>query len=76
MKNEQELRKIISWGCEDFEDKVFNGIKENKDLFPYTIAVTNFISELKSKNIVVSLNAFGDTILDMIFREIKNYVAK
>lgn len=76
MKNEQELKKIVSWVCEDYEDKILNGIQESAEVFPYTLAVANFMSELKNKNIFVNLNSFEDTILDMIYREFKNYIGR
>lgn len=73
---ENELRKIIESVCNDFVDTLMTGIDENKKDFPYIIACANFISELK-KNIIVDFNiVFDDSIIDMVFREASNYLAR
>ncbi len=75
---ENELRKIISFVCDGYVDTVMTAIEEDeiKD-FSITIAVWHFIVELKEKNIIYGLNdAFDDTIIDMIFREVSNYLAR
>ena len=41
------LRKIVSSVCDDYIDTLLTGIEENEDDFPYTIACSNFIDELK-----------------------------
>lgn len=74
---ENELRKIIESVCNDFVDTLMTGIDENKKDFPYIIACVNFISELKEKNIIVDFNiVFDDSIIDMVFREASNYLAR
>ena len=49
------LRKIVSSVCDDYIDTLLTGIEENEDDFPYTIACSNFIDELKKKNIIVDI---------------------
>ncbi len=74
---ENELRKIIESVCNDFVDTLMTGIDENKKDFPYIIACANFISELKERNIIVDFNiVFDDSIIDMVFREASNYLAR
>ena len=77
MNKEEALRKIVSIVCEDFVETLITGIEENEKAFPYTIAVANFISELKGKNIIVNLyGTFEDTIIDMLYRDTSNYLAR
>ena len=59
------LRKIVSSVCDDYIDTLLTGIEENEDDFPYAIACSNFIDELKKKNIIVDFETF--------FNEIKKY---
>lgn len=77
---ENELRKIISFVCDDYVDTILTSLEEEEDIvkdFPYTIACSNFIGELRDKNIIVDLvNTFEDTIIDRIVREISNFLAR
>ena len=76
MKDEV-LRKIIDFVCDGYIDALLTGIEEYEKDFPYTIACVNFISELKRKNILVDFNiVFDDSIIDMVFRETSNYLAR
>lgn len=48
-----------------------------KRIFLYIIACANFTSELKERNIIVDFNiVFDDSIIDMVFREASNYLAR
>ena len=78
MKKEDSLRKIISMVCDGYVDTIMTAIEEdNTKDFPYTIACANFIAELKEKNIIVELvGTFEDAIIDRIFREVSNYLAR
>ena len=74
---EEIIKKVISMVCENYIDTLIIGIEEYEKDFPYTIACANFMSELKSKNIIVEFNdIFIDTILDRIYRETTNYLAR
>lgn len=74
---EEALRKIVSSICDDYIDTLLTGIEENEKDFPYTLACANFISELKEKNIIVNLyTTFDMQIVDMIYRETSNYLAR
>ncbi len=75
---DEVLRKIVSMVCDGYVDTIITAIEEDniKD-FPITIACANFIAELKAKNIIVELvGTFEDTIIDRIFREVSNYLAR
>lgn len=75
--NEIVLRKLITMICDDYIDTLLVGIEEYEKDFPYTIACANFITELKSKNIMVEFNdVFIDKIRDMLYRETSNYLAR
>lgn len=77
MDNKEALRKVVSLVSENFIDTLMTGIEEYPKDFPYTIAVANFIAELKSKNIIVNLfNSFECSIVDMVFRETGNYLGR
>ena len=77
MDNKETLRKVVSLVSENFIDTLMTGIEECPKDFPYTIAVANFIAELKSKNIIVNLfNSFECSIVDMVFRETSNYLGR
>ena len=77
MDNEEALRKVVALVSENFIDTLMTGIEECPKDFPYTIAVANFIAELKSKNIIVSLyNSVESNIVDMVFRETGNYLGR
>lgn len=74
---EEILRKIITLISEDYIETLLTGIEEYKKDFPYTIACANFMSELKSKNIIVDFyKTFDVSIRDMIYRETSNYLAR
>lgn len=74
---EEIIKKVISMVCENYIDTLIIGIEKYEKDFPYTIACANFMSELKSKNIIVEFNdIFIDTILDRIYRETTNYLAR
>ena len=74
---EEVLRKIVSSICDDYIDTLLTGIEENEKDFPYTLDCANFISELKAKNIIVNLyTTFDMQIVDMIYRETSNYLAR
>ena len=77
MDNKEALLKVVSLVSENFVDSLMTGIEEYPKDFPYTIAVANFIAELKSKNIIVSLyNSVESNIVDMVFRETGNYLGR
>ena len=74
---EKVLRKVIESICDGYVDTLITGIDEYEKNFPYTIACANFIYELKKKNIIVDFNIiFDDSIIDMVFRETSNYLAR
>lgn len=75
---DEALRKIISMVYDGYVDTIMTAIEEdNIKNFPITIACANFIAELKAKNIIVELvGTFEDTIIDRIFREVSNYLAR
>ena len=74
---EDVLMKLIESICDDYVDTLMTGIEEYEKNFPYTIACANFIYELKQKNILVDFNIiFDDSIVDMVFRETSNYLAR
>ena len=74
---EEMLRKLITLITEDYIDTLLTGIEEYEKDFPYTIACANFMSELKSNNIVVDFyTTFEVSIRDMVYRETTNYLAR
>lgn len=74
---EDIMRKLIAMICDDYIEALLTGIEEYEQDFPYTIACTNYISELKEKNIIVEFNdVFIDTVRDRIYRETSNYLAR
>ncbi|WP_282193136.1 hypothetical protein [Romboutsia ilealis] len=74
---EEILRKLITLISEDYIETLLTGIKEYEKDFPYTIACANFMSELKSKNIIVDYyKTFEVSIRDMVYREASNYLAR
>lgn len=74
---EEILRRLITLITEDYIDTLLTGIEEYEKDFPYTIACANFMSELKSKNIVVDFyTTFEVSIRDMVYRETTNYLAR
>lgn len=77
MNNVETLRKILTIVCDNYIDTILTGIEENEKDFPYTIAVANFINELKEKNIIINFyEQIDDSIIDMINRETCNYLAR
>ena len=51
--------------------------ENNANDFPITIACSNFLAELREKNIKLELvGTFEDSIFDRIFREFSNYLAR
>lgn len=74
---EEILRKLITLISEDYIETLLTGIEEYENDFPYTIACANFMSELKSKNIIVDYyKTFEVSIRDMVYRETSNYLAR
>lgn len=74
---EDIMRKLITMICDDYIEALLTGVEEYEQDFPYTIACTNYISELKEKNIIVGFNdVFIDTVRDRIYRETSNYLAR
>ena len=62
---------------DDYIDTLLTGIEENEDDFPYTIACSNFIDELKKKNIIADFyKTFDCDIIDKIYRETSDYLAR
>ena len=78
MKRENELRKIVRSVCDGYTDTIMDAIlEENVKVFPITKAVWHFMCELKENNIVMELNdIFIDVLLDRLYREISNYLAR
>ncbi len=77
MKNEDILKNILTIVCDNFVDTLLVGIEEYEKDFPYTIAVANFIAELRNHNIVVDFyGTFDSKIIDMVNRETSNYLAR
>lgn len=74
---EDIMRKLITMICDDYIEALLTGIEEYEQDFPYTIACANFMSELKSKNIIVDYyKTFEVSIRDMVYRETSNYLAR
>lgn len=74
---EEMLRKLMALVSEDYIETLLTGIEEYEKDFPYTIACANFMSELKSKNIIVTFyTTFDVSIRDMVYRETSNYLAR
>lgn len=75
---QNELRKILANVCDGYIDTIMDAIEENNIRgFPITIAVWHFMVELKEHNIVYGVNdVFIDTIIDRLYREISNYLAR
>ena len=78
MKRENELRKIVRSVCDGYTNTIMDAIlEENVKVFPITKAVWHFMCELKENNIVMELNdIFIDVLLDCLYREISNYLAR
>ena len=75
--NEEILRKIVEVVANEHISVILAGIKESEKDFPYTIACASFIEQLKKKNIIVdTFSAFDSSIVDMVFREMSNYLAR
>lgn len=75
---EEILRNIVTMVCDGYVDTIMTAIEENiADDFPITIACSNFLAELREKNIKLELvGTFEDSIFDRIFREFSNYLAR
>ena len=77
---ENELRKILSSVCDGYVDNILDTLEEEKERkkeFPFLIACSNFLGELKDNNIIVELiGTFEDVIIDRIIREISNFLAR
>lgn len=77
MNNEEILRNMFNVICSNYIETLIIGIKEKENCFTYTIAVANFIAFLRERNIIVNLyTTFEDRIIDMVLREINNYLAR
>ncbi len=79
MKRENELRKIVRSVCDGYTDTIMDAILEDNNIkgFPITIAVWHFMLELRERNIVMDLNdVFIDLIIDRLYREMSNYLAR
>lgn len=75
---ENQLRKLVEEICNDYTETIMDAILEdNVKGFPITKAVWHFMCELKENNIVMGLNdVFIDLIIDRLYREISNYLAR
>ena len=75
---ENQLRKIVAEVCDGYTETIMDAILEdNVKGFPITKAVWHFMCELKENNIVMELNdVFIDFIIDRLYREIINYLAR
>ncbi len=75
---ENQLRKIVAEVCDGYTETIMDAILEdNVKGFPITKAVWHFMCELKKNNIVMELNdVFIDLIIDRLYREISNYLAR
>lgn len=75
---ENQLRKIVAEVCDGYTDTIMDAILEDDVKgFPITKAVWHFMCELKENNIVIELNdVFIDLIIDRLYREISNYLAR
>lgn len=75
---ENQLRKIVVEVCDRYTEAIMDAIlEENVKGFPITKAVWHFMCELKENNIVMELNdIFIDVLLDRLYREISNYLAR
>lgn len=75
--SDEDIRDLLTLISKDYIETILIGIEEYEKDFPYTIACTSFISELKRKNIVVNIySAFDNSILDMVYRETIIYLAR
>ena len=75
---ENQWRKIVAEVCDGYTETIMDAILEdNVKGFPITKAVWHFMCELKENNIVMELNdVFIDLIIDRLYREISNYLAR
>lgn len=75
---ENQLRKIVAEVCDGYTDTIMDAILEDDVKgFPITKAIWHFMCELKENNIVMELNdVFIDLIIDRLYREISNYLAR
>ena len=77
MKKE-ELNKLLDMVCRDFKNTIITSIEENnKTDFPYTIACATFMTRLSEQNINTELSViFTDTIIDEVYKEVSNFLAR
>lgn len=75
---ENQLRKIVSEITDGYVETIMDAILEDDVKgFPITKSVWHFMCELKKNNIVMELNeVFIDLIIDRLYREISNYLAR
>lgn len=73
----QELVKpLLADIFKDFEAIIIEGILEEQERFPYTIAYINFSKELKDSNILVDMNAFSEEIQNKIYQELSEFLTR
>ena len=73
---EEIKRNVVKEICSDFVDTIIVGMEEYEKDFPYSLAVINFISELREKGINVNTNMFIDIIWDNMYKEFTNYLGR
>ncbi len=74
---DEVTKEVITKITNNIADTLLIGINENKEELPYTIAVINFILELREKGIVVDFyKTFDSLFIDVINSEINNYLVK
>ena len=67
---EKITNDVITKVADNFKDVIMTGIEECPESFTYTIAVINFIYELKTKRISMDFyKTFDSDIYDEIFKE-------
>lgn len=72
------LVEIIKSICENFADDILIGVEESSEDFPFTIACTNFIAELKNRGIEFTIKMLTENtdIFDYLYKEFSNYLAR
>ncbi|MDD3340989.1 MAG: hypothetical protein PHN72_02150 [Bacilli bacterium] len=73
---EEIKRNVVKEICSDFVDTIIVGMEEYEKDFPYSLAVINFILELREKGINVNTNMFIDVIWDNMYKEFTNYLGR
>lgn len=66
--------KFITDIVSDFGNMLTEGVLESNDLFPYTSACIEFISNLDAKGITISFHSFDQDIIDKVYRELCEYL--